>query len=241
MALATSAQTARASPSASCSSTPPAPECRRNTCCPCISTRAPTTSSTCTILCTWACAKRVRRPRTFIRLSTSSSRRCRRCFRSAASTLRIGRVRTPYTCSSATATSIASITTTCKAPPASLLAGMINATKLKGTKLKDEKYLFLGAGSAGIGLANLLCSALVAQGMTLKEAQSRVYMFDINGLLEDTRKDLVDFQTAVCPPARADAGFRRCYREHQADHDHRRQHHWRRLHPESHREHVAHQ
>jgi malate dehydrogenase (oxaloacetate-decarboxylating)(NADP+) len=74
------------------------------------------------------------------------------------------------------------------------LAGMINATKLKGTKLKDEKYLFLGAGSAGIGLANLLCSALVAQGMTLKEAQSRVYMFDVNGLLESSRKDLVDFQ-----------------------------------------------
>jgi malate dehydrogenase (oxaloacetate-decarboxylating)(NADP+) len=74
------------------------------------------------------------------------------------------------------------------------LAGMINATKLKGTKLEDEKYLFLGAGSAGIGLADLLCSALVAQGMTLKEAQSRVYMFDINGLLEPTRKDLVDFQ-----------------------------------------------
>jgi malate dehydrogenase (oxaloacetate-decarboxylating)(NADP+) len=74
------------------------------------------------------------------------------------------------------------------------LAGMINATKLKGTKLKGEKYLFLGAGSAAIGLADLLCSALVAQGMPLKEAQSPVYMFDIDGLLEDTRKDLVDFQ-----------------------------------------------
>jgi malate dehydrogenase (oxaloacetate-decarboxylating)(NADP+) len=74
------------------------------------------------------------------------------------------------------------------------LAGMINAAKLKGTKLKDEKYLFLGAGSAGIGLADLLCSALVAQGMSLKEAQARVYMFDINGLLESSRKDLLDFQ-----------------------------------------------
>jgi malate dehydrogenase (oxaloacetate-decarboxylating)(NADP+) len=74
------------------------------------------------------------------------------------------------------------------------LAGMINATKLKGTKLKDEKYLFLGAGSAGIGLANLLCSALVDQGMSLKDAQSRVYMFDVNGLLESSRTDLVDFQ-----------------------------------------------
>jgi malate dehydrogenase (oxaloacetate-decarboxylating)(NADP+) len=74
------------------------------------------------------------------------------------------------------------------------LAGMINAVKLKGTKLKDEKYLFLGAGSAGIGLADLLCSALVAQGISLKEAQARIYMFDVNGLLEASRTDLVDFQ-----------------------------------------------
>jgi malate dehydrogenase (oxaloacetate-decarboxylating)(NADP+) len=80
------------------------------------------------------------------------------------------------------------------------LAGMINATKLKGTKLKDEKYLFLGAGSAGIGLANLLCSALVGQGMLLKDAQSRVYMFDVNGLLESSRTDLVDFQKPYAHP-----------------------------------------
>jgi len=74
------------------------------------------------------------------------------------------------------------------------LTGMINATKLKGTQLKDERYLFLGAGSAGIGLANLLCTALVAQGLTLEQAQAQVYMFDVHGLLESTRKDLVDFQ-----------------------------------------------
>jgi malate dehydrogenase (oxaloacetate-decarboxylating)(NADP+) len=80
------------------------------------------------------------------------------------------------------------------------LAGMINATKLKGTQLKDEKYLFLGAGSAGIGLANLLCSALVDQGMTLQDAQSRVHMFDVNGLLESTRTDLVDFQLPYAHP-----------------------------------------
>jgi malate dehydrogenase (oxaloacetate-decarboxylating)(NADP+) len=80
------------------------------------------------------------------------------------------------------------------------LAGMINAARLKGAKLKDERYLFLGAGSAGIGLANLLCSALVAQGMTLSEAQARVYMFDINGLLESTRHDLVDFQLPYAHP-----------------------------------------
>ena len=80
------------------------------------------------------------------------------------------------------------------------LAGMINATKLKGTQLKDEKYLFLGAGSAGIGLANLLCSALVDQGMTLEDARSSVHMFDVHGLLESTRTDLVDFQRPYAHP-----------------------------------------
>jgi malate dehydrogenase (oxaloacetate-decarboxylating)(NADP+) len=75
-----------------------------------------------------------------------------------------------------------------------VLAGMINAVKIKGTKLKDEKYLFLGAGSAGIGLADLICTAMVQEGLTLQEAQSRISMFDINGLLEDARTDLLDFQ-----------------------------------------------
>ena len=86
-----------------------------------------------------------------------------------------------------------------------VLAGMINAAKVKGKKLSDEKYLFLGAGSAGIGLADLLCSAMAQEGLSLKEAQSHVYMFDINGLLEDTRKDLVDFQKPYAhkhPPTR---------------------------------------
>jgi malate dehydrogenase (oxaloacetate-decarboxylating)(NADP+) len=74
------------------------------------------------------------------------------------------------------------------------LAGMINACKLKGTRLADERYLFLGAGSAGVGLANLLCSALVEQGLTLAQAQANVHMFDVDGLLESSRTDLFDFQ-----------------------------------------------
>src|ERR1700729_3131820 len=75
-----------------------------------------------------------------------------------------------------------------------VLAGMINAAKIKGTKLSDEKYLFLGAGSAGIGLAGLLCSAMVKEGLTREQAQLKVYMFDVNGLLDTTRADLFDFQ-----------------------------------------------
>ena len=86
-----------------------------------------------------------------------------------------------------------------------VLAGMINAARIKRTKLSDEKYLFLGAGSAGIGLANLICSAMGQEGLIPKDAQARIYMFDINGLLEDTRKDLFDFQRPYAhkhPPTR---------------------------------------
>ena len=86
-----------------------------------------------------------------------------------------------------------------------VLAGMISAARLKGTKLKDEKYLFLGAGSAAIGLADLICSAMAQEGMPLQDAQARVYMFDINGLLDDSRRDLFDFQKPYAhkhPPTR---------------------------------------
>jgi len=74
------------------------------------------------------------------------------------------------------------------------LAAMISAAHLKGTKLGDEKYLFLGAGSAGIGLAEMLCKAMTEEGMTLEQARSRVHMFDVNGLLVSGRGDLADYQ-----------------------------------------------
>lgn len=93
------------------------------------------------------------------------------------------------------------------------LAGMINACKLKGTKLSDETYLFLGAGSAGIGLANLLCTALVEEGLTLEEAQSKVHMFDVKGLLEPSRTDLFDFQLPYAHPHAPSTSFVDCIKE----------------------------
>ena len=80
------------------------------------------------------------------------------------------------------------------------LAGMINACKIKGTQLKDESYLFLGAGSAAIGLSDLLCSALTEEGLTLEQARARVHLFDIHGLLEPSRTDLEDFQRPYAHP-----------------------------------------
>lgn len=75
------------------------------------------------------------------------------------------------------------------------LAGMLNACKIKGNSLKDERYLFLGAGSAAIGLSNFICSTLVKDYcIPIDEARQSINMFDNKGLLEESRTDLFDFQ-----------------------------------------------
>jgi malate dehydrogenase (oxaloacetate-decarboxylating)(NADP+) len=80
------------------------------------------------------------------------------------------------------------------------LAGLIAALKVTGGKVRDQRILFLGAGSAAIGLAGLIASAAVQEGLSLKVAQARISMFDVNGLLEPSRKDLFDFQKPYAHP-----------------------------------------
>jgi malate dehydrogenase (oxaloacetate-decarboxylating)(NADP+) len=80
------------------------------------------------------------------------------------------------------------------------LAGLIAALKVTGGKLRGQRVLFLGAGSAAIGLAGLIATAMVQQGLSLREAEARISMFDVNGLLEPSRKDLFDFQKPYAHP-----------------------------------------
>src|SRR5438270_4751678 len=80
------------------------------------------------------------------------------------------------------------------------LAGLIAALKVTGGKIRDQRILFLGAGSAAIGLASLIASAMTQEGLSLREAQARISMFDVNGLLEPSRKDLFDFQVPYAHP-----------------------------------------
>jgi malate dehydrogenase (oxaloacetate-decarboxylating)(NADP+) len=81
-----------------------------------------------------------------------------------------------------------------------VVAGLINAARIKGTKLSDEKLLLLGAGSAGIGIADLTVSALRAEGLSEAQARARLWLFDVNGLIEPSRKDLQDFQQPFAHP-----------------------------------------
>src|SRR6516162_7431777 len=90
------------------------------------------------------------------------------------------------------------------------LAGLIAALKVTGGSIRDLRILFLGAGSAAIGLAGLIASAMVQEGLSLKEAQARISMFDVNGLLEPSRKDLFDFQRPYAHPHAPSRDFVAC-------------------------------
>jgi len=71
-----------------------------------------------------------------------------------------------------------------------VLAGLINALKITGGQLKDQRLLFLGAGSAAIGLANLFVSALGQHGVAPDVARQQVRMFDTQGLVVAGRPGL---------------------------------------------------
>src|SRR6202034_1511345 len=67
------------------------------------------------------------------------------------------------------------------------LAGLTTALQIIDAPLTEQRILFLGAGSAGIGISNLIVSAMQMQGLSQKQARSRISMFDIDGLLESSR------------------------------------------------------
>jgi malate dehydrogenase (oxaloacetate-decarboxylating)(NADP+) len=70
------------------------------------------------------------------------------------------------------------------------LAGLINALKISGGQLKDQRILFLGSGSAAIGLADLIVSALGREGIVPDKARQQIRMFDTQGLVVAGRPGL---------------------------------------------------
>ena len=74
------------------------------------------------------------------------------------------------------------------------LAGIYGSLRISGQKLVDQRFLFMGAGSAGTGIAELISEAMVLEGLTIEQARARCFLFDVNGLLESTRTDIAAFQ-----------------------------------------------
>lgn len=70
------------------------------------------------------------------------------------------------------------------------VAGIISAMRLTGGDLTKQKLLFLGAGEAGVGTADIFCEALIQAGVSPDEARRRSWLFDSTGLVVAERSGL---------------------------------------------------
>lgn len=77
-----------------------------------------------------------------------------------------------------------------------MLSGFINAAKLSsaasGKPLSEHRILFLGAGSAGVGVAMQLRSFFTLNGLSPDEARERIYLVDSQGLIYTERGTLAE-------------------------------------------------
>lgn len=77
-----------------------------------------------------------------------------------------------------------------------VLGGFVNAAKISskasGRPLSEHRILFLGAGSAGVGVSMQLMSFFTLQGLSKEEAKSRIYLVDTQGLVYDSRGPMAE-------------------------------------------------
>ncbi|WP_075181237.1 NAD-dependent malic enzyme [Pantoea sp. 1.19] len=77
------------------------------------------------------------------------------------------------------------------------LGTLIAASRAAGSQLRDQKVVFLGAGSAGCGIAEQIIAQMKSEGLSDEEARARVYMVDRFGLLTDKLPNLLSFQNKL--------------------------------------------
>lgn len=73
-------------------------------------------------------------------------------------------------------------------------AGFISISRLMKKKFVDQQFLFLGAGAAAFGIADMLVKKFQRDGLTQEQALQKIWMFDVNGLLVKSRTDLAEHQ-----------------------------------------------
>jgi malate dehydrogenase (oxaloacetate-decarboxylating)(NADP+) len=73
-----------------------------------------------------------------------------------------------------------------------VLAGLYSALRLRGGALRDQMILFLGAGAAGVGMADLVVSAMAEEGLDPDAARARCWFVDSRGLVVRSRENLAE-------------------------------------------------
>ena len=81
------------------------------------------------------------------------------------------------------------------------VAGLRSAQRLTGGAPGGRNYLFLGAGEAGIGIADLLVQSLVQEGMDEAAARRKCWFMDSRGLVVASRSDLASHKRAYAHDA----------------------------------------
>ncbi|EME1355372.1 NAD-dependent malic enzyme [Klebsiella aerogenes] len=74
---------------------------------------------------------------------------------------------------------------------------LIAASRDAGSQLSEQKIVFLGAGSAGCGIAEQIIAQIMREGLSEEEARQRVFMVDRFGLLTDGMPNLLSFQSKL--------------------------------------------
>ena len=72
------------------------------------------------------------------------------------------------------------------------LSGIFSALRVTGGTLAEQTLLFLGAGEAATGIADLVVSAMIAQGCSEPEARRRNWLMDSRGLVVKNCTDLAE-------------------------------------------------
>jgi malate dehydrogenase (oxaloacetate-decarboxylating) len=91
---------------------------------------------------------------------------------------------------------------------AAVTSGAIfSAVRVSGRRLRDQQVVMLGAGSAGIGVADFLREAMVADGLSEQEARSRFWLVNRDGVLHSQRTDLSEEQRVYAQPTERLANF----------------------------------
>jgi malate dehydrogenase (oxaloacetate-decarboxylating) len=84
---------------------------------------------------------------------------------------------------------------------------ILSAVRVSGRRLRDQQIVMLGAGSAGIGVADFLREAMVANGLSEQEARSRFWLVNRDGVLHSQRTDLSEEQRVYAQPFERLANF----------------------------------